>query len=125
MPRPRAASQPLAAQADEVQVIAAHFAGGLPVHRDIQPGQVRNPLRQQRVLRRHGVGEFLAAGRPRLQLVAQGTNSVASNIAGVNEAATETGTAAGQVLTAADGLSRQADKLRADVNGFLDKIRAA
>jgi methyl-accepting chemotaxis protein len=60
-----------------------------------------------------------------IQLVAQGTNSVASNIAGVNEAAVETGTAAGQVLTAADGLSRQADRLRTDVNGFLDKIRAA
>jgi methyl-accepting chemotaxis protein len=60
-----------------------------------------------------------------IQLVAQGTNSVASNIAGVNEAAVETGAAAGQVLAAADGLSRQADKLRADVNGFLGKIRTA
>jgi methyl-accepting chemotaxis protein len=60
-----------------------------------------------------------------IQLVAQGTNEVASNIAGVNEAAVETGTAATQVLTAADDLSRQADKLRSNVNGFLDKIRAA
>jgi len=60
-----------------------------------------------------------------IQLVAQGTNEVAANIAGVNEAAVETGTAATQVLTAADDLSRQADKLRTNVNGFLDKIRAA
>jgi methyl-accepting chemotaxis protein len=60
-----------------------------------------------------------------IQLVAQGTNGVASNIAGVNEAAAETGTAATQVLTAADDLSRQSDKLRTDVNGFLVKIRAA
>jgi methyl-accepting chemotaxis protein len=60
-----------------------------------------------------------------IQLVAQGTNGVASNIAGVNEAAAETGTAATQVLTAADDLSRQADKLRGDVTGFLSKIRAA
>ena len=60
-----------------------------------------------------------------IQLVAQGTNSVASNIAGVNAAAANTGVAAGQVLAAADGLSRQADKLRTDVNGFLNKIRAA
>ena len=52
-----------------------------------------------------------------IQLVAQGTNGVASNIAGVNEAAAETGTAATQVLTAADDLSRQADRLRTDVNG--------
>ena len=60
-----------------------------------------------------------------IQLVAQGTSGVAANIAGVNEAAQETGTAAGEVLTAADDLSRQADKLRSNVNGFLDKIRAA
>lgn len=60
-----------------------------------------------------------------IQLVSQGTNSVASNIAGVNEAAVETGTAATQVLTAADGLSRQADQLRSNVNGFLARIRAA
>jgi methyl-accepting chemotaxis protein len=50
---------------------------------------------------------------------------VAANVAGVNEAAGETGTAAAQVLTAADDLSRQADKLRMNVNGFLSKIRAA
>jgi methyl-accepting chemotaxis protein len=60
-----------------------------------------------------------------IQLVAQGTNGVAANIAGVNEAAQETGTAAEQVITAADDLSRQADKLRNNVNGFLGKIRAA
>jgi methyl-accepting chemotaxis protein len=60
-----------------------------------------------------------------IQLVAQGTNAVASNIAGVNEAAHESGTAAAQVLTAADDLSRQSDTLRANVNGFLNKIRAA
>ena len=57
--------------------------------------------------------------------MAQGTNAVASNIAGVNEAAQETGTAAAQVLTAADDLSRQSDTLRSNVNGFLNKIRAA
>ncbi len=60
-----------------------------------------------------------------IQLVAQGTSGVASNIAGVNEAVEETGNAAGEVLTAADELSRQADTLRSNVTGFLDKIRAA
>ena len=60
-----------------------------------------------------------------IQLVAQGTSGVAANIAGVNEAVEETGNAAAEVLTAADDLSRQADRLRANVNGFLDKIRAA
>jgi methyl-accepting chemotaxis protein len=60
-----------------------------------------------------------------IQLVAQGTNDVVGNIAGVSAAAAETGTAATQVLTAADDLSRQSDKLRTDVNGFLAKIRVA
>ena len=60
-----------------------------------------------------------------IQLVAQGTSGVATNIAGVNEAVEETGNAATEVLSAADDLSRQADKLRANVNGFLGKIRAA
>jgi methyl-accepting chemotaxis protein len=60
-----------------------------------------------------------------IQLVAQGTNGVTSNIAGVSEAAAETGAAATQVLTAADDLSRQSDRLRSDVNGFLVKIRTA
>jgi len=60
-----------------------------------------------------------------IQLVAQGTSSVASNIAGVNEAVEETGHAAAEVLTASDELGRQADRLRVNVNGFLDNIRAA
>ena len=60
-----------------------------------------------------------------IQLVAQGTNGVAANVARVNEVAEETGSAATEVLAAASDLSRQADKLRGDVNGFLDKIRAA
>ena len=60
-----------------------------------------------------------------IQLVAQGTSSVASNISGVNEAVEETGSAAAEVLTASDELSRQADKLRSNVNGFLAQIRAA
>jgi methyl-accepting chemotaxis protein len=43
----------------------------------------------------------------------------------VNEVARETGSAATQVLAAADELSSQSDKLRGNVNGFLAKIRAA
>jgi methyl-accepting chemotaxis protein len=58
-----------------------------------------------------------------IQQVARGTAEVSSNIAGVNEAAGETGLAATQVLTAADDLGRQSDKLRTDVNGFFAKIR--
>src|ERR1700738_2105588 len=60
-----------------------------------------------------------------IQLVSQGTNGAAANIVGVSQAAEETGTAAAQGLTAADDLSRQADMLRANVNGFFARIRAA
>jgi methyl-accepting chemotaxis protein len=60
-----------------------------------------------------------------IQEVSKGTNEVSSNVGSVNEAANETGAAATEVLTAADDLSHQSEKLRADVNTFLDLIRAA
>jgi methyl-accepting chemotaxis protein len=60
-----------------------------------------------------------------VQEAAQGTNQVSNTIAGVNQAAGETGAAASQVLSSAEELGRQAETLRADVDGFLAKIRAA
>jgi methyl-accepting chemotaxis protein len=56
---------------------------------------------------------------------AQGTGQVSSNITGVNRAAGETGTAAGQVLTSADVLGKQAKTLRDEIDAFLAHIRAA
>jgi methyl-accepting chemotaxis protein len=60
-----------------------------------------------------------------VQEAADGTGQVSSNIAGVNQAAAETGTAAGHVLTSAGELGRQAETLRDDVDKFLASIRAA
>ncbi|MBS7789150.1 HAMP domain-containing protein [Roseococcus sp. SDR] len=60
-----------------------------------------------------------------VQSVAAGTQEVVGNIAGVNEAADETGAAAGQMLAAAGGLSREADQLKREVTGFVARIRAA
>jgi methyl-accepting chemotaxis protein len=60
-----------------------------------------------------------------IQEVSRGTSEVSANVGSVNEAANETGAAATEVLTAADDLSHQSEKLRADVNTFLDQIRAA
>ncbi|MDB5410061.1 MAG: putative methyl-accepting chemotaxis protein [Rhodospirillales bacterium] len=60
-----------------------------------------------------------------VQEAAQGTNQVSDTIAGVNQAAGETGASASHVLTAAEELGAQAEKLRGDVDKFLDKIRAA
>jgi methyl-accepting chemotaxis protein len=59
------------------------------------------------------------------QEAARGTEQVSSNISGVNRAASETGAAAAQVLASAEQLGRQSETLRADVNRFLEKIRAA
>ncbi|AWK89301.1 methyl-accepting chemotaxis protein (plasmid) [Azospirillum thermophilum] len=56
---------------------------------------------------------------------AVGTQAVTNNIADVSHAATETGAAAGQVLDAAGELSREADRLRGEVEQFLTAIRAA
>jgi methyl-accepting chemotaxis protein len=60
-----------------------------------------------------------------VEQAARGTNEVSSNIGGVSQTAAETGSAANQVLGAADGLSEQSEKLRGQVDQFLATIRAA
>ncbi|WP_245263458.1 methyl-accepting chemotaxis protein [Azorhizobium doebereinerae] len=60
-----------------------------------------------------------------IQQAADGTNEVTSNIAGVERAAQASSTAAMQVLTSATDLSKQAVALRAEVQRFLDTVRAA
>ena len=56
---------------------------------------------------------------------AAGTNEVSSNIAGVTRASGEVGAASTQVLNSASDLSKQSERLKADVEGFLDSVRAA
>ena len=56
---------------------------------------------------------------------AQGTREVTSNISSVKDAATSTGAAASQVLSAAADLSRQSEQMRDEVNGFLAGLKAA
>ena len=60
-----------------------------------------------------------------VQQAAQGTGVVSQTIVGVNQAASQTGSAAENVLASAEELSRQSDTLRADVDSFLARIRAA
>ena len=59
------------------------------------------------------------------QEAARGTQAVSVNIAGVSQGAGMTGKAADHVLSAAGELGRTADKLRAEVDSFLMRIRAA
>jgi methyl-accepting chemotaxis protein len=60
-----------------------------------------------------------------VQQAARGTHEVTSNISGVQQAANDTGTAATQVLGAAEQLSRQSNDLASEVNRFLADVRAA
>jgi methyl-accepting chemotaxis protein len=56
---------------------------------------------------------------------ADGTSEVASNIANVQRGASETGSASSQVLSAAQTLSSESDRLRREVGKFMDTVRAA
>lgn len=60
-----------------------------------------------------------------VQEAAQGTQEVSNNIAGVTQAAGETGAAADQVLTSAEDLARNSERLRTEVDSFLRSVRAA
>ncbi|MBF5094557.1 HAMP domain-containing protein [Azospirillum sp. INR13] len=60
-----------------------------------------------------------------VQQAAEGTQQVMRNIAEVTTAATKTGGAADAVLNASRTLTAQADRLRGEVQGFLDKVRTA
>ncbi|WP_247894279.1 methyl-accepting chemotaxis protein [Azospirillum sp. B510] len=55
---------------------------------------------------------------------ARGSEQVSTNIVGVTRAASETGTAAGQVLSVANGLATEADRLKTEVSSFIATVRA-
>jgi methyl-accepting chemotaxis protein len=59
------------------------------------------------------------------QEAARGTEEVSSNITGLNAGVGRTGQAAEKVLSSADGVRRQTDELRHEVERFLGTIRAA
>jgi methyl-accepting chemotaxis protein len=60
-----------------------------------------------------------------VQQAATGTAEVSTTIGAVNEATTRTGRSASDVLGAADGLSREARRMREQVGSFLGGVRAA
>jgi methyl-accepting chemotaxis protein len=60
-----------------------------------------------------------------VQQAAQGTQQVSSNITDVQRGATETGSASSQVLSAAQMLSGDSDRLKVEVSKFLTSVRAA
>ncbi|MGP0092213.1 MAG: methyl-accepting chemotaxis protein [Xanthobacteraceae bacterium] len=60
-----------------------------------------------------------------VQQAAQGTTQVASNIVDVNKGAGETGSASSHVLSSAQALSAEGNKLKVEVDKFLQTVRAA
>jgi methyl-accepting chemotaxis protein len=60
-----------------------------------------------------------------VQQAAQGTRQVSDNIGDVQRGAIATGSASSQVLSAAQSLSQDSHRLKAEVSRFLDSVRAA
>jgi methyl-accepting chemotaxis protein len=60
-----------------------------------------------------------------VQQAAQGTMQVSSNITDVQRGASETGSASSQVLSAAQSLSGDSNRLKLEVGKFLNSVRAA
>jgi methyl-accepting chemotaxis protein len=60
-----------------------------------------------------------------VQQAAQGTQQVSSNIVDVQRGAGETGSASAQVLSAAQSLSGDSNRLKLEVGKFLNSVRAA
>ena len=60
-----------------------------------------------------------------VQQAARGTQQVSSNISDVQRGASDTGTASSQVLSAAQSLSGDSQRLKLEVGRFLDSVRAA
>jgi methyl-accepting chemotaxis protein len=60
-----------------------------------------------------------------VQQAAQGTMQVSANITDVQRGASETGSASSQVLSAAQSLSGESNRLKLEVGRFLDSVRAA
>jgi methyl-accepting chemotaxis protein len=60
-----------------------------------------------------------------VQQAAHGTQQVSSNITDVQRGATETGSASSQVLSAAQSLSGESNRLKLEVGKFLNSVRAA
>ena len=60
-----------------------------------------------------------------VEQAAQGTSEVATNIVDVNKGARETGSASAKVLSSAQSLSGESNRLKLEVGRFLDTVRAA
>jgi methyl-accepting chemotaxis protein len=72
-----------------------------------------------------GQGEATREISRNVQQAAQGTQQVSSHITDVQRGTSETGSASSQVLSAAQSLSRDSNRLKLEVGKFLNTVRAA
>ena len=79
--------------------------------------QIANSVNQQ------GTATHEIAGN--IQQAADGSREVADNIHSVTEASSEAGAATSRLLDAANGLSSQSERLKAEVDHFLGSLKAA
>jgi methyl-accepting chemotaxis protein len=117
------ATEEIAAQIGDVQSATAGMVQAIEQTRDIITA-----LRESAATIHASVEEQSQATSEisrHAQEAAGGTQQVAGNIASVQQAARETGTAAEQVLDASGGLVKQAEALRETVDAFLGEVRAA
>jgi aerotaxis receptor len=60
-----------------------------------------------------------------VQHAARGAQDVSSNVGNLQRRAAETGIASSDVVSAAQTLSRDSSRLKAEVNNFLNSVRVA
>jgi methyl-accepting chemotaxis protein len=104
-----------AATGDAVTAIQA--IGGTIAEIDQISSEIASAVDQQGLATREIAGN--------VQQAANGTREVSGNIQNVTRASDEAGVAASRLLEAANGLSSQSDRLKAEVGGFIASLVAA
>jgi methyl-accepting chemotaxis protein len=104
-----------AATGDAVHAIQA--IGGTIAEIDQISSEIASAVDQQGLATREIAGN--------VQQAANGTREVSGNIQNVTRASDEAGAAASRLLDAANGLSSQSDRLKAEVGGFIKLLVAA
>jgi methyl-accepting chemotaxis protein len=117
------ATEEISAQVQDIQnatgdaVSAIQIIGGTIAEIDQISSQIAAAVEQQGAATQEIAGNVLQA--------ANGTKEVNANIHSVTQASEESGRAASTLQEAANGLSSQSERLKAEVDGFLRSLRVA
>ena len=117
------ATEEISAQVQGIQaatgdaVTAIQAIGGTIAEIDQISSEIASAVDQQGLATREIAGN--------VQQAANGTREVSGNIQNVTRASDEAGVAASRLLEAANGLSSQSDRLKAEVGGFIASLVAA